>query len=744
MARRPRKMEIDPSLVLDEAREEEAPEQEEKPADIRKQAPSYDEEKVLKVYDRIERAYNAQIDRTNDILDYWDLYNCKLGPKQVYTGNSQLFVPLVHDAVNARATRFVNQMFPRSERYVDVTTSDGTVPHAISALLEHYIRKAGLRTRVMPALMRSGDIEGQYSVYVDWTCIERFVSERGPDDSDDLIPPLIDEEAEEEEDATPATEQEVRDEWPSVEVISDPDLVVWPATVDSIEEAFEQGGGVCLLRRWSPEKVECLVEDGEIDADAAESLLAAMKEDVDATDSHKDVAKHLVDSAGIKRDARGMYCLVYEAWFKVDLPEGKRLCRVYFGGEDKILSVRRNPYWSDLCPILSGPVEKVPGSFKGKPKVAAVADFNYAANDALNEGMDSAAYALLPIIMTDPAKNPRVGSMILSLAAVWETSPNDTQFAQFPQLWKDAFEIVNSAKQQVFSTLSVNPAMITQGNPYRKPTQAEVAAEQQVDVLTTADAVTIVEGTILTPMVQRFAALDMQYRDEELTIRQYGELGLRARMERIPMVTYDRHWQFRWFGVEAARGAQQIQQQISAINVIRTIPPQMYQGFRLDLAPAITQLVESAFGPYLAPLVFKDLRSQLSQNPQEESAILLGGMDLPIHPLDDHEQHMATHIQALRSAGPQADQNGSLRIHILQHQSALAQMQAQLAAQLGGMPGQPQPGQPGPENGVPGQPRPGAQTAGPRPGQGPAGMIHQDQMKDPAVMPRTVGAGRMQ
>ena len=105
---------------------------------------------------------------------------------------------------------------------------------------------------------------------------------------------------------------------------------------------------------------------------------------------------------------------------------------------------------------------------------------------------------------------------------------------------------------------------------------------------------------------------------------------------------------------------------------------------------------------------------------------------------------MATHIQALRAAGPQADQNGSLRIHILQHQSALAQMQAQLAAQLGGMPGQPQPGQPGPENGVPGQPRPGAQTAGPRPGQGPAGMIHQDQMKDPAVMPRTVGAGRMQ
>ena len=53
---------------------------------------------------------------------------------------------------------------------------------------------------------------------------------------------------------------------------------------------------------------------------------------------------------------------------------------------------------------------------------------------AINEAADYAAYALMPIVMTDPAKNPRVGSMVLSLAAVWETSPQDTQFAQFPAL----------------------------------------------------------------------------------------------------------------------------------------------------------------------------------------------------------------------------------------------------------------------------------------------------------------------
>jgi hypothetical protein len=311
-------------------------------------------------------------------------------------------------------------------------------------------------------------------------------------------------------------------------------------------------------------------------------------------------------------------------------------------------------------------------------------------------------------------------------------------------MWKDAFEIVNNAKQQVFQTLSVNPAQITQGNPYRKPTQAEVAAEQQVDVLTTADAVTIVEGGILTPMITRMVAMDQQFRDKDLTVRQYGEMGVRTQMEVITPLSFDKHWQFRWFGVEAARSAQQIQQQISAINVVRTIPPAMYQGYRLDLAPAISHLLEAAFGPYLAPLVWKDLRSSLSQEPEKENELMLDGLDMPIHPLDDHEKHLAVHIQALiqdqKANAGNADRSGALRIHILQHQQAMAQQMAQATAQMMG-PGQgmlpgPGQGQSGPPPGAAGQPRPGAQVGQTRQ-QGPAGMIHRDQMQDPAVMPRT-------
>jgi hypothetical protein len=147
-------------------------------------------------------------------------------------------------------------------------------------------------------------------------------------------------------------------------------------------------------------------------------------------------------------------------------------------------------------------------------RIKFVAGLQYQANDACNEGMDSAAYALMPIVMTDPEKNPKVGSMVLALAAVWETSPNDTQFAKFPALWKDALEIVANCKSEIFQSLSVNPAQITQaGNPKsKKPNQAEIANEQQIDLLTTADVVTIMEDEMFSPMLAFMLELDHQYR----------------------------------------------------------------------------------------------------------------------------------------------------------------------------------------------------------------------------------------
>jgi hypothetical protein len=687
---------------------------------------------LLDVYADIEKGFQDQAQRADDMMDYWDIYNTKLTGKQFYNGNSQIFVPICHDAVNARKTRFTNQIFPVSGRYVEATTSDGTIPHATIALSEHYVRKAKLRTKVMPALMKNGDVEGQYTVYVSWETRKRHVVRKvkkqveveegltGVDDYDDI------------------EEKAIETGYPAVEVIADSDFLVLPAVSDDINEAIEAGGSVTVIRRWGKAKIKKLMAAGEIDKDCGQALIDEMSQETAAAQPNK--AKKMTEAAGIYGSEGAKFALVYETWLLVETDDGERICRAYFGGADKVLGCKRNPYWCDRLPIISAPVEKIQGAFKGQSKLKPCADMQYLANDACNEGMDSAAYALMPIVMTDPLKNPRVGSMILALAAVWETSPQDTQFAKFPELWKDALQLVAQAKSQIMQTLGVNPASITQqASGDKKLTQAEIASEQQVDLLTTADAVTVVEEGILTPMIGLFIEFDAQFRDKEIMVRQYGEMGQRAVMEEIPPLQFDTHYEFRWFGVEAARNAQQIQQQIAGMNVLRGIPPEQMGGYKMNLVPIITQLVENTYGPRLAPLIFESPEQQMPVPVDQENNMLMLGYAVPTHEMDDDQAHLQSHGQLLQQMEQAGDAKNKQKIlaHMFIHMQQMAKKaQAQAQPQQGapGMPGGAMGGQPQP--GVAGTPRIGAQPMMPRGGQGPPGMIHHDQLKDPAVAPR--------
>jgi len=675
----------------------------------------------LKIYRDVEQGFQNQWDRANSQMDYWDIYHCQLGPKQFYTGNSQIFVPIVHDAVNARVTRFNNQIFPQSGKHIEVTASEDK-PTAIMSLLEHYIRKAKLRTNVMPALIRNGDIEGQYNIYVKWVRNERHVAMRinKKKTVDDME---IDDEYED------IDEQTIVHQYPMAEVIADADVLVLPFTSDSVEAAIDNGGSVSIIRRYSKAKIRQMIRDGEFEKEAGQNLLATMAGKGKNQSPNK--KKNITTAAGIQTEGDQKTALVYETWTKLKVDGERRIVRIYFGGEDQVSGCKLNPYWCDKVPLLSAPVEKIEGSFKGNSKIKFVETLQYAANDAVNEGMDSAAYALLPIIMTDPAKNPRTGSMVLNVAAIWETSPKDTQFAEFPQLWKEAFQIVSSAKDQIFQTLSVNPAMMPQQvtAPGKKPNQAQIASEQQVDLLTTADSVTTIEQEILTPYLQWCVWLDHQFRDEKTTVPSFGELGVKMQMEEIPPIQMGKRFEFRWYGVEAARNMQQIQQQMAGLNVLRGIPPQLYPGRTLDLGPLMSAWVDNIYGARLGPLIFKNTIDQLGLNPEYENQMLEQGMHVSVQPMDNDQEHIKAHMQAFQEKG---DFSGQLRAHMIEHQmqmqkkqqAAMIQQQQQLQ---------------GPQQGGGGQPRQGAAPGGPRPnGQGPPGMIHQDRI--PMGAPRQRGA----
>lgn len=665
------------------------------------------EDKLLDTYKDIEKGFEDQRDRSDEIMDNWDLYNQKFGEKQFYAGTSKIYLPFVHDAVDARTTRFTNQMFPQSGRFVEVTTAEADPPQGVQALIEAYVRRTKLRTRIVPALMRSGDCEGQYSLYVSWKTTKRNVVAKVK--KQPKTDGLNNEAAEPVDDLD---EVEVIDSCPEVEIISDPDLLVLPVTADSIDEALDEDGSVTVLRRWSKGKIKQLIKSKDIREAEGEALLDEMASAA-RNDQMADVEKKQADAAGIK--GRGKFALVYETWKYLTVRDKRILTRTYFGGEKRILGCKQNPFWNDRCPVISAPTSKVAGVFKGRPPVSAVDTLQYFANDTINEGADTAHFSAMPIVMTDPLKNPRTDTMVLGLGAVWDTSPQDTQIVTFPDLWRTALERAGHIKEQMFQTLGVNPAMVPQQTGgSRKRNQAEIANEQQVDILTTADAVTNIEEGILTPLVQRFAEYDYQYRDEDITVRVYGEMGLRANMERVEPIQLGKRFEFRWYGVEAARNAAQQQQQIAGLNVIKAMPKEAYPDYDLDIAPVIVQMVENLFGPRLAPLIFKR-KKLFSMDPLAENEMLEHGFMVPVQPADDDVEHMMAHMFGMQTAG---DPHGTFRDHMTKHQAQMQAKAQQQQMQQGG------PGGPGPSAG----PQGGGQPGMPRGGKGPPGMIHQDQM----------------
>lgn len=684
------------------------------------------EKQCLKTYRQVILGYEDQRDRVNNTLDFWDIYDLKLNQNQAYENSlSKIYVPIVHDAIEARVTRFVNQIFPTNGRFVEVVSENGDYPYGHMALLENYIRKAKLRTQVLPALCRNGDIEGQYTVYVSWKHEDRTIRYRKKEGVQ--LDGIENTEIEGIDDIENIVEEELEEGYPHVEVISDCDLLVLPQTSDSIEDALEAGGSVSIAMRLTKGKLEQMIEEGILDKEKCSQLLKDMgaNSPSQGTYGRQSTKEVLNAAAGVKITGNVKTALIYQTWSKLKIGKERRLCVMYFGGDNLVLSAKLNPYWCDKCPIISVPIKKVSGVFKGISQVQNCAPLQYAANDYANLGLTSGIFGMQPIVMTDPEKNPRTDTMMMNVAAIWKTSPNDTQFAVFPQMWKEGFDVIEWCKAAVFQALGVNPAMITQGSAYRKPTQAEMATEQQVDVITTADAVTTLEEGILTPIIERFYEYDRQFRDEATTVRAYGQMGQRVKMEVIEPIQDNNRYMFRWFGVEQARSAQRIQQQIAAINVIRGIPPQLMPGRRLDMVPFVESLAENAFGPRLAPLIFTDERDKLSVDPMTENMMLHNGFEVHTHPMDNDLEHIQAHTAELAN-----DTTGFTRIHIMAHQAQLLAKQQQ-AGMMGPMQGDPA----SPAGAGASLPQAGVSPAGPSNIKTP-GMIHVDQLNDPSNMPR--------
>jgi hypothetical protein len=694
----------------------------------------------------IAEGFEAQANRSDDLDKWWNIYNCELDDNQYYNGNAQIYVPIIRDAVNARCTRFSNQLFPQSGRYVDVTSTDGSVPWEIAALLNHYIAHGRLETEAVKPLMRNGDIEGQYNLYVDWETVTRHIVSR---ETHGAIDPQTQVEIPGRE-VVEIVEEKVEEGRPVFEVLHDSDVLVLPQTADSIEQALSLGGSVTIVRRWSKEKHRQMIEDKEIegdpDGDDARRTVDAMMTGL------SDMQKKLARAVGVR--AKGPHIVMFESWALAPLKISEKsgigfskkkgemmLCRFWWGVDREPLGCKRNPNWNDRCPLLSAPVEKIAGVFKGKSLVEPLAELQWEANDAANERADADHYGAMPIITRKPGEGN--APLILNLAAIWDIAPDDIKFMAFPDLSQRANARIMAATQVIFQSLGVNPAMLPQqsGRPGAKRNQAEVAQEQSVDLLTVAEAVKVPTQAILTPLAGWIVDLDHQHRDKDMLVRKFGMRGVMAAMEEIPPLQSGSHYEFIWAGAEQARLTVAMMQQgmalLNAASNGRMAQQLQQEGYQLRIGPALERAFLNVFGPEIGCLTLVDQRHQLGLDTETEIQLMLDGNGTAPNPLDNDPEK----IQAFQAVMAQmGDPHGMIRIRLrAQLQQLQAKQQAmmmqQMQRQLGGPP--PQQGQ---QQGQQGQgarpPQSGAVPAGPRQLRAPPGAIPPDQMmRAGAVMP---------
>lgn len=668
-----------------------------------------DDEKVVKelgsIYDMVCSGFEDKTEQTQIVERAWDIYNCTLNENQMYDGDSKVYLSIVHDAIEARVTRFSNSIFPQTGRYSEVLSNDGKVPYETMAVLDHYVEQCSLRDVIVPSLMRSGDITGQYSLFVSWLKRTRNTIKKvqTPAMGDELagVPgagTIQDIESE-----------QVDDSRPDVMVLDARDLLILPSSVDEIDDADV----VAIALRLSKGKIQDMIDDGEIDEDAGEELIENMTSGGREKQPNPD--KKSLSAAGIKTDSKGnKTALVYMIWSKLKIGGKRRRCVSYMAGADKILSCKRNPYWSDRVPVISQSALKVNGSIWGKSRVQVVEASQYAANDAFNMGQDSIKYSLMPITVMDPEKcNSR--SIVLTMGAIWLGPPEAIKVIEFPNRWPDAERVVMECRNQIMQSLGTNPAMLPMGGAGKKPTQAQISQEQQVALEATADVVTILETAILNKLLRWFYEMDYQFRDKDIYVRRFGPVGIQAEMQAVPPVGVDTHYTFKWYGTEGNKSAQQIQQMISMLNVIKSLPPDMLNGRRIDAGPIIEQAANTTFGPRVAPNVLIDQTHMLTVPADKENTLIAQGFSVMVQPMDNDAQHIQSHQQAAMLTG---DQTGEFRVHIMNHMQAMQRKSPQ--------------GQSSPPQGA--GPRPGGQVQPPTGPQNPPGAVHPDQMD--GSMPR--------
>lgn len=624
-----------------------------------------------RTWPKIEQFFNDQQAFAENLQQYWAAWACE-ELESMYDGIHDLFLPTVHDAIEAGVKRDMSVVFPTSKVWVGVLGANSDAAVGVQRMTNAHLINNGFMD-TMRLGIRTARITGNIIVYVDWVTEKRE------------IPQLDDTTGEE------FMAEELLHEGPIFRAVQTENFIILPI-MSTIQKAHLVGE-----RRWvSEEDFEDRLEDGYYIADKA---FTKELEHFGDNPDQKNIFDAKNTGIGV-RVTQGIKMIgVVDVFMDVDIGNGKEPCVVTFT-RNRVLRIVKNPFRRGKRPYFAAVRKDAGTGFFGHGDAQFVKPFNIAANDLINQGLDSATYAVNPIFRVQPDKSPNWKTFLLAPGAMWVGGMVEP--IQIENLAPQAYELVMGLKQQVAETMGLVPP-VPSSTPGRKA-PATINAMMQAELqMQEADWIRNLESNVLVPICKFLLELDQDNRQEHIV---FAESEAEFRVIEPHLVGREFIWE--WRGSTQASNPVKIQQVMTALNILSKIPPGALGDKEINIAPLLDYLFGTLLGLPNQDEIIRD--SNISIDPHIENFALMKEVTLPVNKGDNDEQHIQVHSMVQTQAS---------QLHNQQH---VAQMLKKKQAQAQQMMGRTGPGGQGPMVNPPGSqpPNPTPKGSGmPQPGQAP-------------------------
>jgi len=320
------------------------------------------------------------------------------------------------------------------------------------------------------------------------------------------------------------------------------------------------------------------------------------------------------------------------------------------------LEVRQNPHYDQSPAYVVAKMDELIGEFYAYGLIQPLETLQYLLNDTTKQMNDVMLFSLSPIVAYDDGGILNSNKLQIAPGNKWPIHPNDVAFLKPPDVSQSAVMTVQNTADMIDNFPGFEKIPTTGRRP-----ATQVSAMQQDRGITILDWSENIECMVMNKFLKKCYMLNQQFLDDEVAFKVMGK-----DLERMSPEELIGDYHFYWMGANNTQNMiVKSQQMLNGLEIMTKIPSTMEEqgdpwyvfkewwkkGLGLDNADRITKKI--------------DLTEQL--NPQQENYILALGKQLPVNPMDNDEEHIQWHLQAIQSPTLSEYVKSIIKFHIQLH-----------------------------------------------------------------------------